>query len=165
MSGTKTTDNSQWGLATSDGTRATGLKPPAVDGHGIEPVVDLDGRVWTRDGLSPIDPALGVIRYDNAGAFAGQGIALVAVLPLTLLRIFGFKTGANVEYIQLYDLAAGPPAGVPFAQFAVPQDGDFSLDFGVTGRPLTTGLVVALSTSAVAFVAAGATMWLNAELV
>lgn len=165
MAGNKTNDNTQWGLASSDGTRATAGAVAAADGDGIEPTVDLDGRIWARDAASPIVPGSPLIRYDNGGAFAPQATAVVAAAPATLLRVYGFKTGANVEYVQLYDLAAGPPAGVPFAQFAVPQDGNFSLDFGATGRPLVNGLVVALSTSAIGFAGAVATMWVNAELV
>lgn len=165
MSGTKTGDNQQWGLVSPDGTRAGAGFGALPAGDGGEPLIDTESRIWTRDAGSPIDPGTPLIRYDNGGAFAGQTTAVISAAPATLIRVFGFKTGGGVEYLQLYDLAAGPPAGVPFAQLPVAQDGSFSLDFGITGRPLVTGLVAALSTSAVAFVAAGATMWINAELV
>jgi hypothetical protein len=160
MAGTKSNDNTQWARVSSDGTRAV----PLPDGDGIEPLATPDGVVWVRTAGSPIDPSVPLTRYDNGAAFAAQGTAVVSAVPATLIRVFGFKTGPNIEYVQLYDLAGGPPAGVPFAQFAVAQNADFSLDFGITGRPLATGLVVALSTAATAFAAAAATMWLNAEL-
>ena len=164
MTGQKTNDNTQWGLVSSDGTRATAGFASAPDGDGVEPLVDKEGVLWARDAASPIDPSTGLVRYDNGGAFALQGTANVSAVPGTLIRVFGFKTGAGVEFVQLYDTAGGVPAGVPFAQFPVAANGSFSLDFGVTGRALAAGLVVALSTSPTSFVAAGATMWVNAEL-
>ncbi len=162
MSGLKTQDNQQFALVSTTGARAV----PLTTGQGIEPLADGHGRLFTIvSGMGPIPPGTPLIRYDNGGAFAGQTTANIAVVPRTLIRVFGFKTGANVEYVQLYDTAGGVPVGVPFAQFPCPQNGAFSLDFGFSGRPLANGLVVSLSTSATAFAAAGATMWINAELV
>ncbi len=159
MAGLKTQDNTQFALVATNGARPVPLTP----GEGIEPLADSEGRLIVN--VASIGPAPGaVIYYDNGGAFAAQSVANVAAVSRTLIRVYGFKTAAGVEYLQLYNTAGGVPVGTPFAQFPVPQDGAFSLDYG-NGRLLSAGLVVALSTTATVYTAAAASMWLNAELI
>lgn len=160
MAGLKTNDNQQFALVATNDARPV----PLTSGEGIEPLADPDGRLYVLI-AGTVPPAPGSITYyDNAGAFAQQSLAVVSAAPAALIRVYGFKAGPGTEYVQLYDLAAGPPgAAIPFAQFPVEQDAAFSLDFA-NGRQLTTGLVVALSTTSTLYTAAPATMWLNAEL-
>lgn len=158
MAGRKTQDNTQFALVATNGARPMPLTP----GEGIEPLADSQGRLYVLVANGPVPPGETIDYYDNGGAFAPQITAVVRATPGSLVRVYGFKTAAGVEYVQLYNLAAGPPSGVPFAQFPVGQNGTFSLDFA-TPRPLSVGLVVALSTSPTSFVAAAASMWVNAE--
>jgi hypothetical protein len=164
MSGRKTSDNNQWGLVSTDGTRATAGAAAVVDGDGVEPITDENGALWARAAGSAVTPSNPLQRYDNGGNFAGAQEHQVSAAPVTVLRLFGFKSTAGTEYIQVYDVN-GAAAGTPLYQVAVPQDGSFSIDLGIAGRPFANGLTVALSTTPGSLTAGSAGLWLNAEYV
>lgn len=165
MSGQKTGDNDQWGLVSTDGTAAGAGVAVLPAGYGGPPLIDPDRKVWTREGGGDL-PAFGdVIRYENGGAFAPQSFAVVSAAPARVLRFYGFHTLPGVLYLQAYNLAAGPPGigDIPFAQFPVPQNAPYCLDYGQFPKRVLVGLVLALSTTSGVYTAAAAVGWFNAE--
>lgn len=160
MTGIKTGDNGQWGLASELGTRLDAGLASVPNGDGIPPLVDNDGRLWTRDAGSPV-PSFGDVQFYDPAALAAAHV--VSAFPATVLRIYGFKTGAGTEYVQLLNLAAAPGGGeTPVASIPITQNGTFSLGFPY-GRILGVGIVVALSSTPAVFAAGTASLWANAE--
>lgn len=144
------TDN--WGLASSDGTRAAAgaAFPQLSSGEGGPPLIDEDGKLWVREG----GPAPGFATRWQASSGALTNDEQIIAGASLLEQVTGFVQAASdvaVNYVQIYDLAA-IPVGVPVQTIRIvgsqvwawsPQRWQFS-----------NGVRFAVSSSAIAFVAA-----------
>ena len=132
--------------------RRVQLRTTVVDGvHTLHTIVESETPVVTQ-------------YYDNGGAFASLQEHQVAATAIAVKRLYGFKSTAVTEFLQVYDVA-GAAAGIPLIQLAIPENSSFSIDLGADGRAFANGLTVALSTASGSLVAGSAGLWLNAEFV
>lgn len=155
MAGLKTADNQQWGLVSADGTSA-----PLTAGEGGEPLIDLQRRVFVIPVLDPPPFPLFPTRWQQPNAGGAETRQLLAVAGV-LEQVSGFVAAAagDVRYVQLFDLAAGPPgAAVPFHQIPTVGLSTYSYAPG-RGWEVSNGILIAVSTTPDAFTAgAGAIM-------
>jgi hypothetical protein len=164
MTGTKNFDNTNFALASPDGTRAgaNGLLGPLPPGDGTEPLADLEGRLWVRvvGGIAP--PGFPTKVQASAAALTnGEQIQLG---PCKLSTLSGFNNdAATAYYAQIYDLAAAPGVGdVPVQVLPVAALAEFSWSPDLW--EFVNGMWFALSTTPLSFTAAAAEGFWNAEV-
>jgi hypothetical protein len=160
MTGPKTGFNNQAQLASSDGTRAGAGFAPVPAGSGVEPLCDLEGRVWTRD-AGGVPAGLSTRWQYPMAALAGSGLFVVIGTPGVLEQISGYTTGAlgplGTTYVQIYD---GAP-GIPVMEIPVVGAGTWAWQPG-QGWGFATSILVGFSSVAGAFAAVAAGGNLNA---
>jgi hypothetical protein len=164
MTGRKSPENSQWGLASPDGTRASAdaLLGTLTPGEGTEPIVDLEGRVWVRvaGGIAPP----GFPTKVQASAAALTNSEQIQIGSCKLSTISGFNNdGALTYYAQVYDLAAAPGGGdVPVQSIPVVSMAEWSWSPDLW--EFVNGIYFALSTTPLSFTAAAVQGFWSAEL-
>jgi hypothetical protein len=153
MAGPKTLeDGTQATLASPNGTRAGGGKATATPGWGVELLVDLEGRIYTADGAAPFPTFPTRWQVPNAG---GAETRVLLAAPGILEQVAGFVLAApgTTVFMQLFDLAAGPPgAAVPFFQAPCVGTSTYSYAPG-RGWQVVNGILIAVSTTADAYTA------------
>lgn len=88
----KNGQNTQWGLVSSDGTRAGAGFASLSPGEGAPPLVDEEGRLWTR----AIDPAL-MTPVGSLLVAAAPGSGPLPVLPAAPSDSLWFVLNGNVQ--------------------------------------------------------------------
>lgn len=144
-------------VSNPDGT--TPLVPAAAVNDGLAPLCDDQGRLITVLYTGSI--ISGPLSLADIGA-AGIGLQAKATAG-KLYQCWGNQTTAATLWALLYDIAAGPPAGVPMvAGVPIPSNGAFSFNFP-EGLDFSTGIFIALSTGPNAYAAPGAGAgWISA---
>lgn len=108
-------------------------------------------------------PVSAVIDFDsavaNSTAFSNR--LQVKAAAGKLYTVTGFTSAANMQYIHIYNAAAYPPASSPVSVSVVPGYSNFNITFA-TGLPCSTGILIACSTTPVAFNAAAANTYMTA---
>lgn len=155
--------NEQWGITTIDGNASAPIPADTLANRGRAPMVDLAGRL--------------VVRLADAGGFVGGGFstrvqvdsggalvrwALMSALPCQLRSFSAARqTGTGNRFVQLYDIAAGPPPAATRPAVSMLWDGGMS--FRSLDAPewiFANGLVVAISqNSAIDWNDPGADQW------
>jgi hypothetical protein len=164
MTGTKNFDNTNFALASPDGTRAgaNGLLGPLPPGDGTELLADLEGRLWVRvvGGIAPP----GFPNKVQASAAALTTSELIQLGACKLSTISGFvDTAAAAYYLQIFDLAAPPVANdVPIQVIPVGSLSEWSWSPDLWEFAL--GLAIGLSTTPLLYTAAPALAFWNAEV-
>jgi len=122
---------------------------PAPANDGLCPLCDPQGRlivqVYTG---SPVITGPQSLSGDGAQVLTRQ----VKASAGTLYQAWGAQDTAVQLWLMLFNIAAGPPAGVPFIA-AIPvntTNGMFSMSFG-EGLTLGTGIHLAFSTTPYAY--------------
>jgi len=120
------------GLATN-----TGLKTTIVGG--------ITANVTNNVNLNGTNTI--ALRAGSLAASAVFGSNLVAkAAPGTLLSVVGYSSLGAAQFVHVYDRASAPTNNAaPVCVFAVPANGNFSLDFAAGGMPMAAGIVVANS--------------------
>lgn len=78
-----------------------------------------------------------------------------------LRSVVGYSTAA--QFIQIHDAASLPAdAAVPLVTIPIEADKPFSIDFGLTGLPCSTGIVVCNSTTGPTKTIGAANTWITA---
>lgn len=151
MAGEKNSDNTQFGRASADGTRAGGGAATVAAGDGVEPLVDLEGRPYVRavagNAVPPGTSQLQAIASSTAGAigFTGRVMKYTGIVDaVCFVQIFdqaGVPVGGEVPRIQVQQLAPGnfeidltAIGGVAFVS------GGFAYGFSTTRDTYTAGL-------------------------
>lgn len=100
---------------------------------------------------------IGVDLTDNADALASK--RQVSAVGCRFYTVLVYNTGANDQYVQVFDLAAEPASGaglVPKFQEKVPADSLGWIDYPAqSGRPMRNGLFVGMSTTKEQYTATG----------
>lgn len=149
MAGPKNSDNTQFGLASSNATRAGGGAASVAAGNGVEPLVDLEGRQYVVPVGGPL-PGFNTPWQTSSGSALVTGAQLLAG-PGLLEQVSGFVQAASdtaVNYVQLYDLAAAPTVETPVQSIRIvgsqvwswsPQRWSFGagIYFAVSSAPLS----------------------------
>lgn len=162
MSAAKTQDNNQFGRASSDGTRAGGGAATVPAGSGIEPLLDLEGRLWVRTvgGISP--PGFPTKLQASAAALTTSQLVHAGSCKLSTMSGFN-NSGSTSYYAQIYDLAVAPGGGdVPVQVLPVVAMAEFSWSPDLW--TFANGVWFALSTTPLSYTAAPALGFWCAEL-
>ena len=65
-----------------------------------------------------------------------------------LHSVHGYNSKASAQFIQIHDAAALPAdAAVPIFTMTVPASSNFTIDFGMFGIPMNTGIVLCNSST------------------
>lgn len=153
MAGAKTTDNSQFAAVSADGTRAGAGLAAVVDGNGVEPLSDEEGRLWARV-VSSVGPAgFGTPGQGSSAALTNSEQISAGARLLRLVS--GANTGLVQVFAQIYDLAGAPGAAtVPVQSIPLPAVGEFS--WAPYDWAFANGIWFALSTTPIGFTSPGA---------
>lgn len=148
MAGRKNSDNTQFGRASTDGTRAGGGAATLAGGDGAEPLLDLEGRqyVVSPGSTVPVGAPQLVQLGPAAAGFTG--------LSGRLLRVFGTINGLG--FAQLFFDVSPTPGAQPsvLTQYLAP--GNFEIDLSQNGGvQLTSGLGFGWSATRDTFTANG----------
>jgi hypothetical protein len=141
----KNNDNTQIGrVSTAAGNSPIAVAPP---NDGLAPLLDNNGRLITV-------PFVGGSIISAAPTFVdSQAVVLWRLISAASCKLFqgwGAQNSGGLLWLQLFNLAAGPPGGavVPrAAPIPVPNQGVWSLTFADGGLSFSTGLVIAYSTT------------------
>lgn len=81
-----------------------------------------------------------------------------------LIKVKGWNNQAGTRYIQVFDATALPANGtIPLITHQVSGTSNFEFDCGEFGRPFTTGIVIATSTTATTLTVAAANILVDAQ--
>lgn len=91
--------------------------------------------------------ATGAVQVVNASAPSNSRV--IKASPGTLLTLQAYNSSGSTVYLQVFDAVAMPLDGtIPtLAPVTLPSDSIASIDFGQRGRPFSTGIVAAFSSS------------------
>lgn len=131
----------------------------ASPNQALAPLVDEDGRLIVVPFTGAPIPTGDLIRADSGGA----ALTLQAKASAgRLYQAWGTQIATAILWLQLFDLAAGPPAGSPFvAPIPILQNGIWSFAIP-NGLALNIGILLALSTTAYTYTAPAAGGWFTA---
>lgn len=140
---TKTLDNTQFGRVSN----AAGDSPigAGAANDGLAPLLDSHGRLitvpYSGGGIASTPPTL----VDSAAVVTWQLISATAKI---LKQAWGSQNSGGLLWVQMFNLAAGPPgAATPvIAPIPVDSPGAWSLSFP-EGLSFTTGIVIGYSTT------------------
>lgn len=91
---------------------------------------------------------------------------IVKAAPGTLYGFSGYNSSGSTVFIQVHDSATLPAdTAIPEFILSVPTLGNFSVDFGTYGYPLTAGIVLVSSSTGPTKTITTATAWFNARYV
>lgn len=148
--------NGQWGLATSDGTRATaGAAFPALgNGEGGPPSIDGNGNVWVRPvgGTPPAPGFLTAWQEHNTSELTDSAQIRGTVDPANqfmLDQVGGFVNAiadTDVCYVQLFNGSAAPAVGAT-PQISIRIVGSQNYSWAPGQYHFPDGIWFALSTS------------------
>lgn len=73
---------------------------------------------------------------------------IIADRESTLYGLSGYNSKASAQFIQLHDSATLPAdTAIPVMVLSVAASSNFSIDFGIHGRPFNNGIVVCNSST------------------
>lgn len=155
----KLADNTQFGrVSTAAGNSPIAIAPP---NDGLAPLLDDNGRLITV-------PFVGGMIVSTAPTFVDSQVVvlwqLISAVACNLTQAWGAQASGGLLWLQLFNLAAGPPGGavVPrAAPIPVPNNGMWSLVFGDGGLSFSTGLVIAYSTTQSTYTAPAIGGWIS----
>jgi hypothetical protein len=154
----KLLDNTQFGrVSTVAGASPIAVAPP---NDGLAPLLDGSGRLI-------VVPFIGGSLLTVPTFIDSQAVVLwqlISAVACNLTQAWGAQASGGLLWLQLFNLAAGPPGGavVPrAAPIPVPNNGMWSLVFGDGGLSFTTGLVIAYSTTQATYTAPAIGGWIS----
>lgn len=152
----KTPANTQFGrVSNADGSSPLGAV--AAD-DGLAPLVDSHGRVIVTPLVGGEILTSGPTLVDSAGV---TGWKLMSAAACKLYQAWGSQISGVTLWVQLFNIAAGPPAGAPYVAPVVCNDqGIWSLNFP-EGLSFSTGLVIAYSTAHTPYAAPAVGGWVS----
>jgi hypothetical protein len=164
IGGSGTGANEVQGTA-ADGTTAVG-NPVQVGGVAVDPASMPSSYVVGDEVALPCDVNTGaqlistrlltaadVVTNVPAASSTASTTAYAASLVVKasagrLFSVNGYNSKASTQFIQVHDAASLPSnSAVPLAILTVPATSNFSIDFGALGIPLSTGIVLAASST------------------
>lgn len=152
----KSDDNTQFGrVANFDGTTPIAA---AAANDGLAPLCDSEGRLITVPFVGGSILSSSPLRTDSGAAVLWN---MIVSAPATLFQAFGSQASGGLLWAMLFDAAAGPPVGIPFvAALPVQNNGMWNYSFN-RGLSFANGILVAYSTSNLAYAAPAAGGWIT----
>lgn len=152
----KNNDNTQFSrVSNADGTSPLGAAPI---NDALAPLVDSHGRLivtpFVGGGLISAPPT----RVDSAAVVQWQ---LISAAACKLFQAWGSQVSGALLWVQLFNIAAGPPAGAPYvAPIPCNNQGMWSVNFP-DGLNFPTGLVIGYSTAHPAYALPAVGGWIT----
>lgn len=124
----------------------------------------LPVQVATSPGSPLAVQAIQPVNFSKASSLAYEASRAFKVAPGTLYGLAGYNSLASSQWIQIYDATALPADGaIPDFILAVPGSSNFSVDFGIFGRPMRNGIFVGNSTTGPTKTIGAANCWFDAR--
>lgn len=155
----KNDDNTQFGrVNNADGTSPIGT---ATVNDGLAPLLDQHGRLVVTQFIGGGVLSTPVTPVDSAGVVLWQ---LISAASGKLFQAWGSQNSGAALWVQLFNVAAGPPAGAPYvAPVPCVSGGMWSMNFP-EGLAFGTGLVIAYSTAHAAYAAPAVGGWITGHI-
>lgn len=126
----------------------------------VQPGNTANTTAWKVDGSSVTQPISGTVTLTpptaasatviNVDSTAYEASHVISGSAATLLGCVGYNSKTSTQYILFFNSASVPVDGTAptVAAIAVGASSSFAIDFGVYGRPFSTGIAVSNSSTA-----------------